>query len=557
MLVTVKNLTKNVISCDAGQIGPYQSVTVSWGSAQMFAASSGLKSLETQGLITVTTQGDQDHDPLLDPATLMLTSSVVGPSNAATTSALTYWVDPTLGSDTNNSGLVSTSPFKTIGKAMDSIPLIVRHQCTINVRAGTVAETILDNHVYTPNGTLTGTGINIFGYDLVTPTLGSGGSTTGTLGTAPSSGCTWNATIVTPWVAHELKGKFIMLTSGTLSGKLYPIADNATNTLDIPTYSTSINSVTFNIVTLGTTITKGSGQTASLVVSGTNGFTKIGLTVQRLNFNNSDFISVYVATGTLQMVECFADSGTASAIQLSTGWCNFSLFRSYVNNAHAGNTAIKSDTTGQVTFGGSVIDGGGTGASFNANVAHLSFGSDGHFVVQGTTVSGLTFKYGPLATESFSSQKLIVRNNTGVGVILESNFHGNGQNWEITGNTSHGIYMKSAGESLGHNSLNLINSTISTNGGDGISCESSHNAIQLVGCTISNNTGVGVNLIQLNGRMPSSHNSVFFDSTCTMASNGHDMSVDGTNFSTIANLRAQGAKFLTDAASLHNRLSAQ
>jgi len=70
-----------------------------------------------------------------------------------TTSALTYYVDGATGSDANNTGLSSTSPFKTISKAISVIPQIVNHIVIINVTAGTYNEYV-DIMGFTGKGTI-------------------------------------------------------------------------------------------------------------------------------------------------------------------------------------------------------------------------------------------------------------------------------------------------------------------------------------------------------------------------------------------------------------------
>lgn len=484
---------------------------------------------------------------------LTVNGNPLAPGSMSTTANTTLWVDPVNGID-SNTGLSSGVPLQHLQFAMDAIPTVVRHQYTINFRAGTAAETVLDNHFYASNSTF-GAGITIFGFDLTTPSIT--GSTSGTLGTAPSSGATWNGSPGVNWTAHALKGMFVSLTSGGDSGRLYPIADNSTTTLDLPTYRTQLNGATFNIVTLSGTISVAGGGDMSVLAS--NSGDQSGLTIQRMNIQSSSFYGLYVNTGQATLTESWVDTGSFTGVFAFGSKSNVNLTRTYVNNNHGGNTGVTTNNAENVTFAAAVIDSGAYGVRDQGNgpVSQIGFGSSGHLIVQNTTTAGMYFTAGPLFMSSFQTTKPIIRNNTGVGVRLEGHSNILAQYWEVTGNTSHGIQYMSSDNTVSHNSLNCFNCTVSNNGGDGIRVESSHNALQLTSTTISSNTGVGVDLIQVAGFIPSSHNEVFLDTNCAMSSNGHDLSVDGTNFSTIANLRAQSGKFIIDASSLFNRLSAQ
>ena len=57
------------------------------------------------------------------------------------TVALTYYVNSTSGSDTND-GLTSGTAFKTIQHAIDSLPQVINHTVTINISSGTYNETV-------------------------------------------------------------------------------------------------------------------------------------------------------------------------------------------------------------------------------------------------------------------------------------------------------------------------------------------------------------------------------------------------------------------------------
>ncbi|MDF2570490.1 MAG: hypothetical protein K0R55_2094 [Sporomusa sp.] len=72
--------------------------------------------------------------------TISALATALGLRPTMTTADITYYV-ATTGNDSND-GLTSGTAFKTIQKAIDSIPQIVNHTVTINVAAGTYAESV-------------------------------------------------------------------------------------------------------------------------------------------------------------------------------------------------------------------------------------------------------------------------------------------------------------------------------------------------------------------------------------------------------------------------------
>jgi len=77
----------------------------------------------------------------------------------ATTADLTYYVNASTGSD-SNSGLSAGTALLTIMAAINKIPSVVNHVVTINVAAGTYAETVVVNG-FTGSGTFTISGDTI------------------------------------------------------------------------------------------------------------------------------------------------------------------------------------------------------------------------------------------------------------------------------------------------------------------------------------------------------------------------------------------------------------
>lgn len=78
-----------------------------------------------------------------------------------TAAGLTYYVDAAAGNDTND-GLTSGTALKTIGAAIDKLPQVINHAVTINLAAGTYAETI-NIQGYIGKGSISLIGGNVVG----------------------------------------------------------------------------------------------------------------------------------------------------------------------------------------------------------------------------------------------------------------------------------------------------------------------------------------------------------------------------------------------------------
>jgi len=469
-----------------------------------------------------------------------------------TTSDMTLYVSQATGSDVAGDGSVG-NPYASIMKAVDSVPHIRRHTITINVGAGTYAETLRDGGIYSDNGTFTGK-LQIVGQDFTTPTLGSGSITTGTLGTAPSTGIT-RTVAGAAWTVDELRGMLIRITSGALSGQYFPIVSNAAGSLDVPSTSASLNSATFQIVQPAVIITRGTGLQASVNVgNGGGGFGSNCFVVQRVRLNCGSFYGLYVGQGGVQLLECVVSGQTFAGVQVVGFNSQVVLSRTYIENSNIG---ISGNESSSLSCGAVGINGGTVGVQITASM-RFSTNSAGHLVVQNASQAGMDFRTGPMFHDSFTAQKVILRANA-IGLRLQSNAHMLMQGWEITGNSSHGIMMNAANQyTASHNGLNAFGCKITGNGGDGIRVETTHNHVHFggAGADISGNTGYGLRI----GGTPAgysvaSHNNAFLDSNVTMGTNtAGDITHDnGVTTKTIAQVRVDTAEV---SSSLFNRVSA-
>jgi hypothetical protein len=482
-------------------------------------------------------------------------SNLVSPTAGAPIA--TYYVDPVAGSD-SNPGTVG-SPFLTIQKALDSIPLVVKDLYTINVAAGTCVETVQDIHMYSP-GRFLRAQIQIIGAGApITPVLGSGGSTTGTLGTDPVfPSITYTATIGSNWAVNELRGMFVLFTSGAFSGQCFPIAANTTNTIDIaPLSGAGASGASFQIIQLSNTISSNTSDSyCSIMAAGVGGPSqqKVGLLVQGFNFTST--IPVFVSGCASVMIS------TCTAINSPSIYLTNSSAQAHVDHCYlvggASGAVYGLSNFDTLYMGGTVIHGGTFGILFGGR-GTLVTDVAGGLVVQNQTNTGISmtdsvnFEFNPQS----QGGNTYIRNGV-VGLSLQMGWTGNMHQWAITGNSSHGIWIYGATAiGVGYNAVNMQGFAINNNGGDGIHIESPHNNIAFGGTnTITGNTGVGINIIQHSGTtMPASHNSVFVNSTTTMSGNGHDLSPDGTTFYTVAAVRALTGAFVTDTSGLFNRIS--
>lgn len=471
----------------------------------------------------------------------------------------TYWVDCVSGSD-GNSGTASNSPFQHIQTALDAIPLIVRDKYLINVAAGTCPETVMDNHLYAA-GRFLRSQILIFGNGTpITPTLGSGGSTSGTLGTDPVfPSITYTATIGANWNANELLGMFLQVTSGALSGQLFPIAANTTNTIDVAILSAAGGSgATFSIVQLANTITNSPASFDSVTVAntGSNDEDLDGLIVQR--FNLAATHAVVVASGVVDLLECSSTTNPPEVRVLGVNSQVIADHSYFVGGAQGALWAAENFDT--LSLGGTVINGGAFGILLGSGGSLITDVSGG-LIIQGTTTAAINARANAKAAPNYNGQSgnTYLRNGTGVGLDITSGWSGALTGWAITGNTSHGILVDGSGPISGLNTIDLSGAQVNSNGGDGIRVESAFNIINLQSGTntVSSNTGTGINFIQHGANfVAASHNAAFIGTGTTMSGNGHDVSVDGSTFLTLAALKALSGAFTNDTSGLENRISA-
>lgn len=144
-----------------------------------------------------------------------------------TTQDITFWVDSANGSDWNSG--VQESPLKTLVAAIRKIPLVVRHNVTVNVRSGTYKEKLDLLFLFAGGGDIKFVGMDWNKFSPAAPGIQSGTFDIdfGTPAIPNTASCAGGG-----WAADDLKGKFVRITSGTDNGKYFPIANNTATSID-------------------------------------------------------------------------------------------------------------------------------------------------------------------------------------------------------------------------------------------------------------------------------------------------------------------------------------
>lgn len=466
-----------------------------------------------------------------------------------TSAAVTLEVNVTTGSDTTGNGSLAT-PYKTIGKALAVAPFLAAHAIQINLAAGTYPELLNVTHVLASTGKVTITGA----WQNFIPATG------------PSSG-TFDASFAEPlantakltgatWTVNDLKGKFLQITSGALTGRYIPIASNTADTLDISaaanTGTYNLQSVSFVIVEQSVTLARDSvgGQTQAIMwvsnnptdFTAANGVTLENVKVDLTGLTNS---GIRVQQGVFHLRQCmtFTGSGAPTALFPSGRHTRITVTDSYVSSG-AGAFVISAASCSQVTLDGLIVDGGAVGLSATTNCTVTT--STGQAMIQNCTTAGMSF------TQSYLTGGRAVIRSCGIGIRLFGQCRLTPSNFVVQGNTAAGVHFQNGG-GLNDNGSVLQTSgwSITGNGTAGITLDSSHNWVYLGSTTVSTNATWGVQASNAKG---GGFNQVSTTSATVMSGNtSGDFSIDGSTAISLATLRADGDKDMLDPVRV-NRL---
>lgn len=155
-----------------------------------------------------------------------------------TYSTATYYLDPA-GSDANScTAAGAASACATLNGVWDKLPRTIRHDITINVAAGSYTfdsrwnNAIWGESATTPSLSEIGANVLIEGPALTnfTPATGTAtGTSTGTTTTVAPLPTVTDSTQT--WTVNDLRGRFLVMTSGSLSGQARVIVANTATTI--------------------------------------------------------------------------------------------------------------------------------------------------------------------------------------------------------------------------------------------------------------------------------------------------------------------------------------
>lgn len=460
-------------------------------------------------------------------------------SSSATSEDIRLWVDAATGDDANPGS--QDRPLKTISAALEKVPYVIQHAVTIYVGPGVYSENVSVSRLFDgyPKGKM-----SIEGTGFTAATLTSG-AVTGTI-----SGYSTNVVTVTGagWTADNLKGRMLRITSGTNKDKLYPIAGNAADTLELcVTGIANINSHTFEICEPAASIEPTSSYGISLNPLGVG-----TLTLSKLKLRRPNSGLVLARGDTLAFDQCLV----TGLLYLEPNAVTFN------NSALVGGAAYDYFycRSRRAFVGGSLFDGGGqaTTPAFFTSVSQLYFGSltgsIPHF--QNGKGAGLYISGGT----NVSANGLVCRKNkTGMalheGVAMECD-----TGFAIYDNTEDGVVMGGYNGVRGHSCLDVVIGTIRNNGRHGVVLANSGNTfVTYETSSIRDNGGFGVICAAVHGQndlvsalVKSAFSNVILGSKIVMSGNvSGDITLDGTTAIAIADLRLDADKTMVDGATFN------
>lgn len=161
------------------------------------------------------------------------TGTITVAAPAETTADLQLYVDPS-GSDSNACTSTGASACLTIQGALNKSPRFLKHRVTVNVAAGNYAGFLVSGFTVDASTQKATAGILIDGVLAnVTPTTGTatGTATGGTAGSTTTFGTLVAA--AQTWTINNLRGRLVVISSGTGSGQTKVITANTATTLTI------------------------------------------------------------------------------------------------------------------------------------------------------------------------------------------------------------------------------------------------------------------------------------------------------------------------------------
>jgi hypothetical protein len=456
----------------------------------------------------------------------------------STTADMTLYVDAATGLDTN-SGLVGF-PLKTIQAAIDKVPQTIKHNVTINVGAGTYAESIKIclSFLEYKNVILRGTT-----WSAVVPSTGPASGVF-----TANNGVHQFTLAAAGWTVNDLRGRMLKITSGPQSGLYYGIVSNTATTIDAGCNATAVGNSSFEIVTPATIITRDASSSSSItatVIGGALGTVGSGgLIIDGLSIGTTASRAIRFFGGSATVVNCLL-SGAVGAID-SANCIGIFILNNYISS-----TVYLDSSNIYISDNGIYLSPGYSGIVVR-NVRFLGLNQEGGnsgMLIDGGA-RGILCSYATCYLVNTFTSKLTIRNSSTAGIEVETGA-------SLVMASGPGIYnltgcavgIKVNGKIISKATVNITGQT-----SDAILINSYGNSIVVPnGSSITGNTGFGIKLPVGNNV---THNNIQIGSTVTMNTNAlGDLTLNGTTAISIADLRADPDKTVVDLIRL-NRIAA-
>lgn len=312
----------------------------------------------------------------------------VAPDSTATQSTATQTLYVSTTGNDNNPCTSAGAACLTIDGALNKLPNTLRHDATISVAAGAYAAPL--NITRKDLTIVGGVTLSVTG-TMSTPTLTTG-TTSGTLTASAAGSASIGPGTVTDsgqsWTVNELKNKFIRFSSGTLSGKSYPIASNTATVITIPS-NQAAGTVAYTIEEIGSTFVSSSAITWR-GLQGAGSLSLSNLKAERSSSGSGPSPNIGVV---LKLTDVWVKGATGNGLFAQSGLLEVTL-------------SIFEGTTG-TAFGMSAVQGSSTGVMLS-NAAVTSS------IARATTGTGFSAPVYP-AVATFSP--VIVEVSTGTGIL--------------------------------------------------------------------------------------------------------------------------------------------
>ena len=164
-----------------------------------------------------------------------------------TASSIEYYVDLTLGNDATGTGS-SAAPFKTVQKAVDSLPRTLTLDCYVDISNGTCSEAINTSGISTMGSKI----LTFRAKNTAGVTLYDNGTATG--GTANTLQDTGKA-----WTVNAFAGGKVWVWGGTGAPEAATIASNTSNTITIVDPWTAPDATSYYVICSSVVFNSGAG----------------------------------------------------------------------------------------------------------------------------------------------------------------------------------------------------------------------------------------------------------------------------------------------------------